>query len=319
MRQLRTHIPKRPSSPRHAQKVIAGLLLAATPFLSAAAPTNISSFPSGPANGTSSFGPGTSAVSLSNDSAYGFISPLNVTAFLDTSFSLTDVDPFSGTLIGMDINNIATDAYAMTYDMSEASFAAVDTAELARQAVAQAEAARKAEAEEKDKTEAGEHGVGPDGCPTSAPGNTLREGSANIGVAKLCEKSVAQAPHKYAANAIKYQLQNLGAVYSQPRRMTKGHYDCSSLAMRSYDSAGAKVLQNGWAPNTTSIRSSPWAIRISPNKVKPGDLVFPFPGHVATQLADGYIVHTSRPGDVSHVKKAFSKTYYAVRVNPDKV
>lgn len=317
MRQLR--LPKKtgPNLKQRTQRVVAGLLLATTPFLTGAASTNVYNFPS-PANGTSSFGPGTSAVAVSNDASYGMISPTNITAFLDTSFSLMDVDPFSGTLIGHDINTTATDAYAMTYDMSEASFAAVDTAELARKAVAQAEAARKAEAAAGD-TEPGEHGVGPDGCPTSSPGNTLREGAANIGIAKLCANSVAQAPHQYAAKAIKYQLQHLGQPYSQPRRMSKGHYDCSSLAMRSYDAAGAKILQGGWAPNTTAIRAASWSIRLPANKVKPGDLIFPFPGHVATQLSDGYMVHTNRTGDVSHVKKSYKKIYYAVRVNPQKV
>ena len=140
-----------------------------------------------------------------------------------------------------------------------------------------------------------------------------------MGIAELCANSVAQAPTGEAARAIKFQLNNLGLPYSQPNRMQTGYYDCSSLAMRSYAAAGLQVLVGGWAPNTAAIRASKWAERISMGDTRPGDLVYPTPGHVATKLSDGYVVHTSRPGDVSHVRAMYTELFYAVRVHPELV
>lgn len=162
--------------------------------------------------------------------------------------------------------------------------------------------------------DAGSSGVGPDGCPTSAPANTLREGAAGVGIYELCANSVDQAPNAYAAAAIKYQLAHLGSPYSQPNRMKTGNYDCSSLAMRSYHAAGLKKL-SGWAPNTAAIRASSWAQRISYSAAKPGDLIFPHDGHVATMLSNGYMVHTNRPGDVSHVKKKYTSPKHVFTLN----
>lgn len=310
MRQLPT-TPRIPTKPALSHRRFLALLCL-TPLLSAAAsPTNLPD----PSYGNSTFGPGTAAVSLNTNTPYGLINPTGVGALIDTSYTLADLDPITGSLIGHDITTTATDAYLLTTDIATSTYSAIDTAELARTSLEQAERARQAEAEKKT----GNHDIGPDGCPTSAPGNTLRNGAVNIGVAKLCENSVAQAPNAYAAMAIKYQLNHLGATYSQPKRMQKNHYDCSSLAMRSYDAAGLKILVNGWAPSTSQIRASSWATRISKDQTKPGDLVFPFPGHVSTKLSDGYMVHTARPGDVSHVARGYTNPYYNVRVNVDKI
>ena len=159
---------------------------------------------------------------------------------------------------------------------------------------------------------------GADGCPTSAPSGTLREGAASIGVAKLCADSVAQARTPYAARAIKFTLRNLGAPYSQPRRMDPFQFDCSSYLMRAYDSGGLNLVK-GWAPNTYAILDAPWAPDIPFASRKPGDLVFPHTGHVSMSLAHGYKVHTNRTGDVSHVKKDYTKAAYTVRIDPSRV
>jgi len=95
----------------------------------------------------------------------------------------------------------------------------------------------------------GQNSVGPDGCPTSAPSNTMRSGSSSIGIARLCADSVRAAATPQAARAVKYALNHLGLPYSQERRMQSGWYDCSSLVMRSYDSAGVDVLVGGWGPD----------------------------------------------------------------------
>jgi cell wall-associated NlpC family hydrolase len=254
----------------------------------------------------------TSDVTVST-ATLGLVTSTDVASLVDSSWSLAQIDPVTGALLGPDVTTAVTADYAMTADLAQSSLMALDTADLARRSLEQAEAARRAHQGRGDAQ--GE--VGPDGCPTTAPPNTLRAGSANIGIAQLCANSVAQAPTPQAALAIKYQLNHLGVPYSQPNRMQEGYFDCSSLAMRSYQAAGVDVLVGGWAPNTAAIRTSRWAERITQSQVRPGDLVFPFAGHVATALSDGFMVHTNRPGDVSHVKAMYTDLYWAVRVHPE--
>lgn len=163
----------------------------------------------------------------------------------------------------------------------------------------------------------GQTTVGPDGCPTSAPSNTLRDGSASIGIAKLCADSVAQARTPQAANAIIYALTHLGLPYSQGRRMDPGWYDCSSYVMRSYQATGLKMYTS-WAEVTTSIVTAPWAVQIPLSQAKPGDLIEPEPGHVVMHLADGFHVHTNQDGDVSHVAAEYGSAYWTGYVDPAK-
>lgn len=294
---------------------LAAVTFGATPAL-AAVPTDMtdpSSFGSG------SMGVGTSNLSLNLDAAFGMVSSTGIGSLLDSSFTMADLDPVSGALMGPDVTSAMTGDYALTADLSSSSLMALDSADLARQSLEQAEAARREKEAKEKEAGSGEHDITADGCPTSAPSNTLRGGSATIGIADLCAHSVAQAPTAEAAVAIKFQLNNLGVPYSQPNRMKDGYFDCSSLAMRSYASSGLGVLVSGWAPNTAAIRASKWAERISLEQTVPGDLVYPTPGHVVTKLADGFMVHTSRPGDVSHVQKMYSSIFYAVRVHPELV
>lgn len=285
--------------------------------LAAVGLTGTASATATPTDVTDPFAPGTGVgtgnVTVSTDAGVGLVGASSVGTLLDSSYSLASLDPVTGALLGSDVTTAVTVDYELTADLSQSSLLALDTAELARRSLEQAEAARRAQAAKGS----GQSEVGPDGCPTTAPANTLRAGSANVGVAQLCADSVAAAPTPQAALAIKYQLNHLGEPYSQPNRMQDGYYDCSSLAMRSYDAAGVPVLVNGWAPNTARIRESRWAERIGGDDVRPGDLVFPFAGHVATALADGFMVHTNRPGDVSHVKALYTDIYWAVRVHPE--
>lgn len=152
------------------------------------------------------------------------------------------------------------------------------------------------------------------GCPTTAPAGTLRDGAAAMGITRICSESAAQAPSPAAARAIKYALRNLGAPYSQAMRMNNGYYDCSSFVMRAYQAAGSPVIASGWAPNTYAIENASFAQRISFADRKPGDLYYPFPGHIAMVLAGGLKVHTNRPGDVSHVNAGYSSAYLTVRI-----
>ncbi len=164
--------------------------------------------------------------------------------------------------------------------------------------------------------------VGPDGCPTNAPPNTLRAGADKIGVHKLCVDSVAKARTPQAAMAIKYALTHLGVPYCEcvPQRNEPGYYDCSSFVSRAYRDSGAiPNLYKGNAPTTDVLRAVPWTHQISLAQAQPGDLVEPHSGHVTMQLADGYKVHTNQTGDVSHVERAYTSAYWVGWVDPTKV
>ncbi|QKG23352.1 hypothetical protein ACTIVE_4995 [Actinomadura verrucosospora] len=160
--------------------------------------------------------------------------------------------------------------------------------------------------------------VGPDGCPTSAPGKNLRNGAEKIGIHKLCADSVARARTPQAAKAIKWALTHLGWTYSQARRNADGYADCSSFVSRAYRDSGAipNLYPKGAPPTTYTLVSARWAQRIRLSQAQPGDLVEPHPGHVAMQLADGYIVHNNRTGDVSHVERGYSKAFWVGWVDP---
>lgn len=160
--------------------------------------------------------------------------------------------------------------------------------------------------------------VGPDGCPTRAPSNTLRDGSARVGIAKICADSVARARTPQAAIAIKYALSHLGAPYSQARRNEEGYYDCSSFTSRAYRAAGLKFYTgNAWVVST--FKRANWVVKIPYSQARPGDLVAPVPGHIAMTLAGGWKVHTNMTGDVSKVERAYSKAYWTGRVDPSRM
>ena len=162
---------------------------------------------------------------------------------------------------------------------------------------------------------ASQSAVGPDGCPTIAPSNTLRGGSLSVGLSKVCADSVAGARTPEAALAIKWALANLGQTYSQPKRMVPGYSDCSSFVSRAYDAGGAKIL-GSWSPTTFTLLAAKYAPHIQLSAAKPGDLVFPSTGHVAMLLADGFMVDTNQTGDVSKVSRAYTSAFATVWINP---
>ncbi|GAA3973896.1 hypothetical protein GCM10023085_65490 [Actinomadura viridis] len=164
--------------------------------------------------------------------------------------------------------------------------------------------------------------IGPDGCPENARGNTLRHGSAAIGIHKLCVDSVAQARTPEAAKAIKWALANLNLPYCMcvPERNQDNFADCSSFVSKAYRNSGAiPNLYQGNAPTTDTLRNVRWTHQIPLSQAKPGDLVEPHPGHVAMQLTHGYMVHTNTRKDVSRVERAYSSAYWVGWVDATKV
>jgi cell wall-associated NlpC family hydrolase len=178
----------------------------------------------------------------------------------------------------------------------------------------------------------------PDGCPTAPPENTLRGLPAvdPPSLYRICTDSVADARSPQAARAIRFALAEIGTPYSQPLRNEPHIYDCSSFVSRAYQAAGVPIaypdtpdrVDGGKGQNTPGSRnevSAPWAVPVTPETAKPGDLVFfdgadpPF-GHVGILLAGGLMVHTNKTGDVAHVEPVRIATVTAWRaVDPEKV
>lgn len=249
-----------------------------------------------------------------------------VDALLASSYSLADVDTLTGTFLG-DITAppaAGLDAVSLMYDSNAMAF---DVQQAAEQARADAEARKRLEeeriaAEARARAARAQTEVGPEGCPTSTPPRTLRNGAEAIGAHELCVASVASAPTAAAAEAVKYVFVNLGVPYSRTDRMGENAYDCSSYVMRAYESAGVPVITDGWAPTTHRLApyagytSFPWLETVSYDAARPGDLLLrpPSPtrsdggGHVAMLLDMGFMIHTAATGDVSHVTSAYRES-----------
>lgn len=161
--------------------------------------------------------------------------------------------------------------------------------------------------------------ISADGCPKQVPDGTLRGGAEQRDVHQLCAESVAQAPTPQAALAIMYAFRALGAPYAcnGVGRSAPFRYDCSSLVARAYaEGAGLSTAEPGWAPSTRDmvpwdgVELAPWAQRIDTDQIAPGDLLLYDTGaattrHVVLKLADGYMLHTNRCGDVAHVTRSW--------------
>lgn len=99
----------------------------------------------------------------------------------------------------------------------------------------------------------------------------------------------------------------LGSIYSQPRRMKKGYYDCSSLVWRTYSPSGYKFGNKSYAP--TAAAQAKWLVTkkksvatkgLDASKLRPGDLLYMKGSpngryknisHVAIYIGNGRILH----------------------------
>ena len=247
------------------------------------------------------------------DAAEGFL-------LADSNISLDQVDLATGTVVGEDLSATLDDSTGGTMSLAQlAGGLAFAPAELAAEAQQATQAQQSTTAQNDPAAPTSQQSVGPDGCPTSAPPNTMRGGAPDI--AKLCADSVAQARSPQAALAVKAALAHLGIPYDQPKRNQDGYYDCASFVTRMYDLAGVNLAPPGQnAPTTYVIASAAWAIHIPYSGGQPGDLAEPGPGHVTMLLADNMLVETSSKGDVSHVtSRYYTAPYMTAWIDPAKV
>ena len=114
---------------------------------------------------------------------------------------------------------------------------------------------------------------------------------------------------KKAVKVLKKAYTALGKNYSQPRRMDKNYYDCSSLVYRVFKPYGINFGVNGWAPTADmeayymyTHGKMKYHKGVSYKKLKPGDIVFFGPRtkgsygdiyHVAIYVGDDTIIHAA--------------------------
>jgi len=135
-------------------------------------------------------------------------------------------------------------------------------------------------------------------CPDLDDPKLLRDGADADGHG-LCVRSVHGARTDMAAAAIVEGFGLLGLPYSRGRRGSDGYDDCSSFVGRSYRDAGRPLSDSDWEPSSSVMRNASWAHVV--DEPKPGDILWRR-GHVAMALADGYQMHASQSGDVTHVR-----------------
>lgn len=269
----------------------------------------------------------TSPASAFDDGGFTPGAPFDATTasgLVGSAYSLADLDATTGMFLG-DVTATAQQ-HAAVAELFDANALAFDVERLAESSRAEADQRRRIEQERiaeaaRARAARAQTEVAPDGCPTSVPPRTLRGGAEDVGAYELCVASVASAATGAAAEAVKFTFQNLGVPYSRNDRMGANAFDCSSFVMRAYDAAGVDVLTKGWAPTTHTLApykgysSYPWLSTVSYGDAQPGDLLLRPPsasrtdggGHVAMLLADGFMVHTSSFGDVSHVTEAYEE------------
>ena len=111
----------------------------------------------------------------------------------------------------------------------------------------------------------------------------LKNGTATItvtvdGVKLYVPVSVS---NEKVVKTLNFAVDAIGTPYSQANRMSAGYFDCSSLAWRSYHSAGVDFGASGWAPTAAGLaeylvnhKKAVAYEALSWEQLKPGDLLF---------------------------------------------
>lgn len=97
-----------------------------------------------------------------------------------------------------------------------------------------------------------------------------------------------------AQGAMDYLKNQIGALYSQAKRLQPGYYDCSSAVMRAYQSVGL-LPTRGYNLTTRSIHTDPHFQEININQLQPGDVAWKN-GHMEMYVGNGKTLGAHKPG-----------------------
>lgn len=107
-----------------------------------------------------------------------------------------------------------------------------------------------------------------------------------------------------ASGVINYARAQIGKPYVWGGVGPYG-YDCSGLIYKAYESVGIKI------PRATSGQIG-GGRKVSKNDIQPGDLIFPYPGHVFLAIGGGRAIEAPRTGLKVREIKIYGN-YYAIR------
>lgn len=111
-------------------------------------------------------------------------------------------------------------------------------------------------------------------------------------------------------DALRFAVRQLGKPYRWGS-VGPDRWDCSGLVLVAYRRAGGVRL-----PHQTEAMLAAKAVRrIRPGQLRPGDLVWPQPGHVALYLGRGRIVHAASPSQGVRVDALWA-VWAAGRIDP---
>lgn len=85
--------------------------------------------------------------------------------------------------------------------------------------------------------------------------------------------------------ALQWGTNRIGWRYSQPRRLSEGSADCSSLVMRSFQSVGLLPNSRGYNLTSRTISKDPHFVQIPISQARRGDVLW-HSGHVAFYMGD---------------------------------
>jgi len=104
-------------------------------------------------------------------------------------------------------------------------------------------------------------------------------------------------PGGAAGKAVKFACAQIGKPYVWGAE-GPGSYDCSGLTLAAWNKGGVSLPHNARQQQQRTKR-------ISKSELRPGDLVFYYPGvtHVGMYVGNGWIVHASRAGEPVKMKK----------------
>jgi cell wall-associated NlpC family hydrolase len=123
-------------------------------------------------------------------------------------------------------------------------------------------------------------------------------------LALLGPESAASDVAKHAVSLAKTQV---GKPYKWGA-VGPNAFDCSGLIYWAYKHAGVTI------PRTTAtMLASPKLLKVKESELLPGDLVFPYPGHVFLYAGNGMMVEAPHTGAKIHVAKVY-KFWTARRV-----
>lgn len=182
--------------------------------------------------------------------------------------------------------------------------------------------------------EIGQRSTTPTTCPTKAPAGSLMDGSAEIGVKALCERSVKQARSPAAAAAIVWAFNHLGKPYTYAGvpidNENFGSFNCATFVAQAFY-WGAHIAGFVALPWTPAYVTPPPFIKAVGDDHQSGDINIMWKGgtmadsggqagHAQLLIADGWLIQSGGTGGATNVARypngwpGWQETHFALNL-----